>query len=127
MRCAAEHLRGVRRQSDTEWFQPGSDYYRFDALKPGFTTDSFDFAHGRTDGSGNVGCSTHGGSMGFKGQYAASWDGDNIRVDWGVWHCHSSPYVELLPPFPREGWDFNESFYALTVYVAGPRGVEPWK
>ena len=103
-----------------EWFAAGTDVYTL-PLKPGFMIDSYEFWHGRTDQNPNR-CRGNAGGQYFKGRYEVAIEADNVlKVNWGVWRCHRSPYLTV------PAYDVNSSTYALNVYVVGPRGVNPFK
>jgi len=117
----------VQRYSGTraEWFAPGTDTYEL-PLKSGFIIDSYEFAHGPTR-TNSTKCEfdigyPHDGGEYFQGQYGVTIPASNVMtVSWGVWRCHISP--SLWSARQNE----NYSAYGLNVYVAGPRGVSPWK
>jgi hypothetical protein len=96
-----------------------SDYYDFSHLTPGWTTDSFQV-------------STYPQNCPFVVTYkedfgAWNWDWDqknpnNIRVWPSVTTCSG-----FLPPFPLPNYqNWSGSYYALRVWVIGPRGLDPW-
>jgi hypothetical protein len=100
-------------RSDPNVFPGGQDYYDFSKMAPGFVADNMQF---QSYTMGNDNCDTY--LVG--GNWDAEWDGDNIRVSWQQQHCHTSPYVFV------SGMDLSVSEYALSVWVTGPRGVDPW-
>jgi hypothetical protein len=90
---------------------PGSDYYDFSALSPGFHPNSMQLAY--ASDSFSIGQQSLP-SCPSSGDWKAQWDGNNIRVSWKVLHCG--------------GWgpQLDKSDYSLSVWVTGPRGVDPW-
>ena len=95
-------------------FPPGQDLFDFSKMKPGFTTDNMQLKYSVLP---NNGCDLYmvGGS------WNAEWVGDNIRVSWQQQHCHEAPGGMGVGSF-----DTSLSHYALSVWVSGPRGVNPW-
>lgn len=84
---------------------PASDFFDFGGLAPGFHPDSMRLDH-VLDGS-------H--SCPKLGDWNAGWDGNNIRVSWGVWRCGLEDLAVA-----------DIAIYQLSVWVTGPRGVDPW-
>jgi hypothetical protein len=102
-----------------KWFSPGTDIYDL-PLRRGFTIERYEFWHGRMDTHASR-CAGDAGGQYFQGRYGAAVEGGNIiKVDWGVWRCHTSPGI-----FQPE-WDRDFSGYGLNIYVKGPRGESPF-
>lgn len=96
-----------------------SDYYDFSQLAPGWTTDSFQV-------------STYPQNCPYVITYKQdfgiwNWDWDpknpsDIRVWPSVTTCSG-----FIPPFPLPNYqNWSGSYYALRVWVIGPRGLDPW-
>lgn len=99
-----------------------SDYYDFDKvkLKPGFTTESFQLQTWVLQ-------NTCGDAYQVQGSWEAGWAGDNlIKVSFPMQHCHWPLGINIGIPFIGADRDYSVSRYALSVWVAGPRGVSPW-
>lgn len=102
----ATQLGSVYVKRDAYQYLPGgSDYYDFSSLNFGFVP-----AKMKVD--------IYNGTL--PDPMPGKWDGRNIRVFWNprYWGCDD------LDPMNCTGY---ESEYALSVWVVGPRGVEPWK
>lgn len=86
----------------------------------GFVVTGLSATWGRTD-SGDGDYMGDAGSRTFSPGYGfGDWSGDSIRVSWGVWRSHSSPYGML------SGYDECTSEYQIAVTVSGPAGVRPF-
>lgn len=94
-------------------FPGGQDFFDFSKLKPGFTTDSMAFNY-------SVLPNTCGNAYQVQGTWGAQWAGDNIRVNWQMQHCHEAGGTVAVER------DWSASWYGLSVWVTGPRGVNPW-
>lgn len=86
----------------------------------GFVVTGLGATWGRTDSGdgdemGDAGSRTFSPGYGF-----GDWNGDSIRVNWGVWRSHSSPYGML------SGSDVCSSDYQISVSLSGPAGVQPF-
>jgi hypothetical protein len=88
---------------------PGTDYFDFSALAPGFHASSMQLTYA----DGSIG-SLPVPPVPSSGEWKAQWDGNNIRVSWKVLQWGSW------------GGFGKISAYSLSVWVTGPRGVDPW-
>src|SRR6266700_306256 len=88
---------------------PTSDYFDFSLMSPGFQAESLQFAQ-YDSGFGNN-CES-------QGDWNMQWDGNNIRVTLKVWGCNAG--------FLETNLNSDYSLYSLSVWVSGPRGVNPW-
>lgn len=93
---------GVYRTS-VEPFSGGSDLFDFKGLRPGFTTESLAFQYFMLPQIG-------GATYQVLGSWETEWRDDNILVRWQMQHSRQQGY----------------SYYGLSVWVSGPRGVSPW-
>jgi hypothetical protein len=107
---------GTYRYDLDSWFGGGQDYYDFSGLAPNFTTSNQDLKHTEWT-AGNC---YSGGTLYRDTNFSAVWDGDNIRVTFGYFHCHA-PDILLV-----KGEEIAASNYGLSVWVVGPRGIDPW-
>lgn len=101
-------------------FPPSAD--TLTAVDPGkgFVVTGLGATWGRTD-SGDGDYNGDAGSRTFFPGYGfGEWSGDSIRVNWGVWRSHTSPYGML------SGWDSCVSSYQIAVSLSGPAGVSPF-
>jgi hypothetical protein len=104
----------VFRGGTTAFFPAGSDHFDFSGLYRGFQTESYQLSH-ENDPTGCDGKSA--GSLGTWGGFWEGPGGHDVRVDWKEFRCHLS--------WMGDGPDVW-SDYALTVWVSGPRGIDPW-
>ena len=107
----------VSRFYDGEKFSmtEGNDYYDFSQLAPGWTTDSFQVT-------------TYAQTCPFTVTYRQDffewkwdWDVNNILVSVSATSC--SGFFAGMPLKNYQNW--TGSYYALQVWVAGPRGLDP--
>ena len=92
---------GIERSSPG-LFLAGNDYYDFKDLKPGFFPESVQVKYYPLPGRCNV-------YFVERGTWYTEWKGDSgLVVGWMMQHCHQS-----------------YSYYGLSVWVSGPRGVSP--
>lgn len=100
-------------RSDGGRFGSATDSFSFSQLAPGFYPEKAQFWH--FDLTPND-CTAGGAAFYVDGNWSAAWDnsGNGLRVTTQEQHCHTT------------GMDYSMSDYALTVWVVGPRGVNPW-
>jgi hypothetical protein len=96
-------------------FNGGQDLFDFSKMKPGFTTENMQLKYW-------VLPNTCGDNYQIQGTWNAEWAGDNIRVSWQMQHCHEASSAV----FGVGSMDYSLSDYGLSVWVNGPRGVNPW-
>jgi len=102
-------------------FSPGSDYYDFSQLASGWTTDSMQFSSYDEDSCPWV--VTYKQSF---GNAFPEWSGDNIKVFWSDTSCSGfMPHLILGIPAAIYA-DHTGSYYALNVWVRGPRCTDPY-
>ncbi len=106
----------VSRSDGDSSFGAGLDYYDFSGLAPGFTTSNMQLQYSVWTASS---CYS-GGTLYEDKNFNVAWDGDNIRLNFGYFHCHA-PSVGLVG-----GEEIAFSQYGLSVWVIGPRGIDPW-
>ncbi len=103
-----------------------SDFYDFSHLAPGWTTDPSDQQHPAEFLSYDQYCPAGAGwTVTYKqsfGTWSAEWDGNNIRVGLSETSC-SGFYGFLAGADNYQNW--SGSYYALKVWVIGPRGTDP--
>jgi|GEM_PF-2405048 len=103
-----------------------SDYFDFSHLAPGWTTDPSDQQHPAEFFSYDQYCPSGAGwTVTYKqsfGTWNAEWDGNNIRVGLSDTTC-SGFYGFLAGADNYQNW--SGSYYALQVWVIGPRGTDP--
>jgi hypothetical protein len=99
-------------------FPTGADNYDFSQLAPGWTTDSMQLVTYDDDPCPWV--------VTYKenfGNAFGEWIGDNIRVFWSDTSCSGFlPY----PLWPLNYSNRTGSYYALNVWVRGPRCTDPY-
>ena len=97
-----------------------TDYYDFSQLAPGWTTDSFEVdPYDQYCPSGGGWTVTYKKSF---GTWSGNWDGNNIRIGLSDTTC--SGFTSLLAGLDNyQNW--SGSYYALEVWVSGPRGTDP--
>jgi hypothetical protein len=105
----------VFRGGTTSFFPAGSDYFDFSKL-----ARDFEITHVQLYQEADpTGCDS--GNAGFLGSWSMQYEyesRDNIRVTWKEFRCH----MAFMGPNDPDVW----SDYALSVWVKGPRGVDPW-
>jgi len=102
-------------------FSPGSDYYDFSQLASGWTTDSMQFSSYDEDSCPWI--VTYKQSF---GNAFPEWSGDNIKVFWSDTSCSGfMPHPILGIPAAIYA-DHTGSYYALNVWVRGPRCTDPY-
>jgi len=97
-----------------------NDYYDFSRLATGWTTDSFQLT------SYDQYCPWTVTYRQNFGNWSANWDGDNIRVAPAFTVCSGFDPTSMefgVPLRNYQNWD--GSYYALQVWVTGPRGTDP--
>ncbi|MGH9780400.1 MAG: hypothetical protein ACRD33_01155 [Candidatus Acidiferrales bacterium] len=113
----------LSRSSDGHKFDidlPYYDYYDFSRLAPGWTTDSFEVDPFEANCPAGAGWTlTYKQSF---GAWSGQWDGNNIRVGLSDTSC--SGFIAPAP-FIGNYQNWTGSYYALTVWVTGPRGIDP--
>lgn len=107
---------GVIRSVGDSAFGAGQDYYDFSGLAPGFTTSNMQLQHSEW----NTSDCYSGGTLYENKNFSAAWDGDNVRANFGYFHCHAPSVLSV------GGEEIAFSRYGLSVWVVGPRGVNPW-
>lgn len=96
-----------------------SDYYDFSQLAPGWTTDSFEVDPYPAACEGAPFTITYKSDFGVA--WSGNWDGNNISVGLSDTTC--SGVIVATPWINYQ--NVTSSFYALKVWVAGPRGTDP--
>lgn len=112
---------GVNRNHQAR-FDPGSDSWDLSGLAPGFVPVDFQFSYWAVADCGG-GVLPAESTIYNDGKWDARWDpqnGNRILIHFAEQHCHRSPSLMQL------GDDESNSSYALTITVAGPKGVDPW-
>lgn len=107
----------VSRFYNGQKFDPNGtfDYYDFSQLAAGWTTDSFQLVTYDQTCPLTV---TYSQSF---GTWAGNWDGNNIRISLSDTSCSS-----FNPIMPLQNWqNLTGSYYALKVWVTGPRSTDP--
>jgi len=102
-------------RTTTYVFSGGQDFFDFSKMKPGFTTENMQLRY-------YVLANTCGDAYQVHGIWNTEWVGDNIRVSWQQQHCHEASSAV----FGVGAIDYSVSHYGLSVWVNGPRGVNPW-
>ncbi|MBZ5528413.1 MAG: hypothetical protein LAN71_11000 [Acidobacteriia bacterium] len=96
-------------------FNGNQDLFDFSKMKSGFTTDNMQL-------NTRVLPNDCGENYIVNGTWKTEWVGDNIRVTWQMQHCHEASSAV----FGVGSMDVSNSDYGLSVWVVGPRGVNPW-
>jgi hypothetical protein len=112
---------GVYRTNLTR-FSPGTDSWDLNGLAQGFVPVQFQIGYWTWDGC-NVGILPAEETIYNDGRWNAYWDpqnGNRIVVNFAELHCHRSASLMQIPD------DYSDSEYALTIFVVGPKGVDPW-
>jgi hypothetical protein len=108
------------------WLDGVNDYYDFTHLAPGWTTDPSDQQHQPQLIPYDAKCPAGDGwTVTYKqsfGAWSAQWDGNNIRVGLSDASC-SGFFAPSLGIDNYQNW--SGSYYALKVWVTGPRGTDP--
>ena len=104
-------------------YSPGTDYYGFDELQRGFVPLAFQISPyaPQTVDSCSYLDPRPGMQLSFDGTWNSQWEGNRIRVNWVVSHCHAPKGYAALAPF--DNW---RTWYGARIWVSGPRGVKPW-
>ncbi len=103
--------------SNAACFPPGFDRIQWNIpLNPGFEVVDFEWYHDSLD-DGDF----DGYNLRRAGEYSANWDGDDIRVTYGVQRHRDS--AEVLGMIPLPACVSCSSFYKLRLKVEGPRGL----
>ncbi len=100
-------------------FTEGGDWYHFNHLASGWTTDSMQFSSYDEDSCPYI--VTYKETI---GKASAEWIGDDIRVWWANTSCSGfmpSPLGIPLAVYTNH----TGSYYALNVWVRGPRCTDP--
>jgi hypothetical protein len=104
----------------TAKFPYGADWFLFNQLAPGWTTDSMQFSNYDQDVCPYI--------VTYKqtfGNAFAEWVGDNIHVFWEDTSC--SGFMPGPLGFPMAVYsNHTGSYYALNVWVRGPRCTDPY-
>ena len=117
----------VSRSSDGQRFDitlPMYDYYDFSHLAPGWTTDSFEIdPYEASCPAGD------GWTVTFKksfGTWTGDWDGNNVRVGLSDTSCSGFWAPCVAAPWTCQNYqNWTGSYYALKMWVTGPRGTDP--
>lgn len=105
-----EVIRNVSDGDEKKCISPGRDRISWGNLKNGFEVTSFYYERmpfRKTDND------TPRGSWDF------AWDGNSIRVDFGVMRYYTPRYVFV------GGYGYCSSFYKINLIATGPRGMSP--
>lgn len=101
-------------------FPEGADWYHFNHLASGWTTDSMQFSSYDEDSCPWVVTYKQTIGNGF-----AEWIGDDIRVWWANISCSGFMPSPLGIPLATYS-NHTGSYYALDVWVRGPRCTDPF-
>lgn len=100
------------------------DYYDFSHLAPGWTTDPSDAQHQPQVNTYDEYCPAGGGwTVTYKqsfGTWSGQWDGNNLEIGLSETSCSGF----IAPGFVNYQ-NISGSYYALQVWVIGPRGTDP--
>jgi hypothetical protein len=92
------------------------DAFYFTQLSPGFYLDTIDFGHfDMTPDQCQADYYTDGGWQAWFVEAS-----NQLRVSAEEQHCH------IAPTLNTPSYDFSFSIYAVSVWVVGPRGANPW-
>lgn len=109
------------------WLSGVNDYYDFSHLAPGWTTDPSDQQHQPVLIPYDQHCPSGGGwTVTYKqsfGTWALEWDGNNLRAYLSDTSC--SGFNGIVPFGLLNYQNWSGSYYALEVWVTGPRGIDP--
>ncbi len=95
-------------------FKGGLDYFDFSKLRPGFTTENMQLMYWVMPNYCHFKYQVYG-------EWNAEWDGDNIRVHWQQQYCPGQEKAS-----GQSYYISGVSYYGLSVWVSGPKGVSPW-
>lgn len=117
----------VSRSADGQRFDitlPIYDYYDFSHLAPGWTTDSFEIDPYEASCPADSGWTvTYKQSF---GTWTGDWDGNNVRVGLSDTSCSGFWAPCVAAPWTCQNYqNWSGSYYALKMWVTGPRGTDP--